>query len=330
MGSHAGLQGWQETELLNSLANIARQSGDTDRAREYERRMAEKQKAMQPEAQKQDQIGPILQRAQSAASQRNADDAFSLSMQAIGMAADAPNREQIAWSVPNIATTLARNNENAKAGQLFQQLFQIVGSWAAEEMQPLLSLSQSYARFLMMNKDRSGEAMEAIERYEQMLVRAHGPETGSLQEALQLKIEHSRIYNRPEQGIRFAQEYAALEESLSGPTSEQYLQALEQLARAHESNGEALRAAPLWRQAVAIADLVSPPEGGTRAHTRANAALFFARLQQFEEAERLANEAIAIGGQMKPHQDAQFRRQLQQIERMKAATARPVGQTKQQ
>jgi len=90
-------------------------------------------------------------------------------------------------------------------------------------------------------------------------------------------------------------------------------------ANAYQSTGNTERALALHRQIVAIADLTISPNEPQRGSVRINAAYAFARAQRFEEAERLANEAVAIGERMRPPQANLFAPQVEQIRRMKAA-----------
>jgi hypothetical protein len=47
--------------------------------------------------------------------------------------------------------------------------------------------------------------------------------------------------------------------------------------------------------------------------------LALSRQRQFDDAERVASEAVAIGQQMRPSQAEQFARELEQIRKLKAA-----------
>ena len=96
---------------------------------------------------------------------------------------------------------------------------------------------------------------------------------------------------------------------------------METLAEICDAGIDANRAVALRRQAVSIADLAYPATDARRGFVRINAAQVLARQGQFEEAERLVNEAITLSRQMRPPQPAMFELQLQEIQNMKAAAA---------
>jgi hypothetical protein len=56
--------------------------------------------------------------------------------------------------MPQIADALARNKESAKAEQLYRRLFAVVESWSVDSLQPLATVTQSYARFLTWQPGR--------------------------------------------------------------------------------------------------------------------------------------------------------------------------------
>jgi hypothetical protein len=85
---------------------------------------------------------------------------------------------------------------------------------------------------------------------------------------------------------------------------------LQLAASVYSAAGDADHALPLLRQAVAIADRIAGPGDGRRAWTRVSVAQTLARLKQFDEAERLAEEAVALQKNLAP--------QLAQIRRMQA------------
>jgi tetratricopeptide (TPR) repeat protein len=237
-------------------------------------------------------------------------------MDAAGHAVD---RDQAVWQVPSIAATLANTKAPDKAEQLYQRLFGLVESWSADTLQPILNVLQNYPRFLMQQQDRWPEVPGAIERYRSALTTARGEGTGWLEEALRLSIDFERAHGSQARALSAAQDLLTLEESLNGNTSEPYLRAAETLAEVCESTGDSGRALPLRRQTVAIADLVFPASDARRGYIRIQVALALARQRQFDEAERLANEALAIGETMRPPQANSFAQQLEQIRQMKAA-----------
>jgi len=140
-----------------------------------------------------------------------------------------------------------------------------------------------------------------------------------------LNIDFERTHGSQARALSAAQDLLSLEESLSANTSEPYLRAAETLAELYESAGDPERALPLRRQTVSIADLVFRANDARRGFIRVQVALALARQRQFDEAERLANEAVAIGQTMRPPQPNLFAPQLEQVRRMKAAPQSAPG-----
>src|SRR5207245_2907899 len=102
------------------------------------------------------------------------------------------------------------------------------------------------------------------------------------------RIEFERSHSQWEKAEASVQELLKLQERLSGNTSEPYLGDLQIAARVDEAAGDSVRALPLLRQAVTIADLLGKPDNNERrSQTRMDAALAQARLGQFDEAETL-------------------------------------------
>src|SRR5262249_42491149 len=117
--------------------------------------------------------------------------------------------------------------------------------------------------------------------------------SGMAEQPLRLAIEFEQSRGTPERAIPFARDLLALEEALSGNTSEAYLQVLETAAQVYESGRDPAQALLLRKQAIAIADLAGPGFE-TRASVRLTAASAYASQNQFDEAIRLAAEAIEI------------------------------------
>ncbi len=317
LANHSNLQPWEESNLLSSLAQAARMSGQAKRADEYQQAATKKQQAMQKASPEQVSIAGDLQKALSKANS-NSDEAFNLAMQALDAASRAVDRDQVAWTVPSIANILANRKAPDKADQLYQRLFGLLQSWSADNQQPLLTVSENYPRFLMQQQNRWTEAPAAIEQYRQALVAARGAGAGWLEQPLQLTIEFERSHGSQGRALRAAQDLVALEELLDGPTSEPYLRATETLAGLFESGADPAQGLALRRQEVVIADLVFPSNSEQRGFIRLNAATALARQLQFDEAQRLASEAVVIGQSMRPPRAQLFIPQLQEIQRMKA------------
>jgi hypothetical protein len=70
LANHSDLQGWEESNILMALSQIARKGGQEDLADQYQQAAVEKQRAgVQPQAQMAELVGPKLQEAQAAANQ---------------------------------------------------------------------------------------------------------------------------------------------------------------------------------------------------------------------------------------------------------------------
>lgn len=330
LANHSALQPWQEGNILSSLAYIVRKAGQEDLADEYQQAAEEEHRAVQrPLPLMHQLIGPELQKAQAAVNQGNLDEALDLALHAIGTAELAPDGWQVAWQVPNVAAQLASKKAPEKGDQVYRALFPMLEAWAVDNVQPLNQALQQYVRFLVAQKDRLGEAALAIDRYRDSLVAAQGAETGGLVQVQQLRIELAQAKDAPEEAVQRAEELLAIEESLSGVTSAPYLRAVQTAASVYQSSGKTDRALVLYRQMVGIADRTLRTEDGQRGFVRLDAAMALASAGQFDEAERLAQEALAVGQALRPPGTDPFQYQAEQIRRLKAdaelAPARPAG-----
>ena len=289
--AHPDLDAPQKMSVLYGLANVARSQGDSKRGDEFQRAA----QALQPPRPPSGRIliGDELQKVQEAVNQHRWDDAYGLALDVIDNAAQAADAQQLQWTMPSIAQQLADNKEFAKAEHLFQRL---------------LALSQP---------DRLSDVPAAIEQYRIVLTDANGPESASLAEPLRLKIEFELSQSQWEKAEASARELLELQESFSGNTSEPYFGDLQTAARVYQAAGDSLRALPLHRQAVTIADLLATSNNdGRRAQTRMDVALLLAQLGQFDEAESMGEEAVAL--------HPPLAQQLEQIRQMKQA-AQPLG-----
>jgi hypothetical protein len=320
LANHPDLEPGQETNILFSLSGIERNAGRKDLADEYQRAGMEKQRAAQPKNPAEGPvIGTDLQKAQVAVNQGNLDEAVNLALHAMASASLARDGEQVGWQVPSIAAGLASRKAPEKSEQLYHQLLALLQTWSIDNTMPLIQAQQQYARFLIGQIDRWGEAPAAMERYRENLVLARGAETSDLEQVMNLRIEFARARAAPGEAVQTAEELLAFEESLSGTTSAPYMRAAQTAANVYQSTGNPERALPLHRQIVAIADLALSSNDPQRGFVRINAAFAFANVRQFDEAERLANEAVAVGKRMRPPQTKLFAPQIEQIRRMKTA-----------
>ena len=318
LASHSNLQPQEETNLLFQLSYGARRSGDTRLAEQYQQAAQEKQRATQPALAPQILIGPDLQAAQTAANAGKLNQAFEIAMQAMAIAPRAVDRDQVTWQISNLASQFVNHKQPAKAEDLHLRVFGTVETWSADNPQALITATQNYARFLMYS-DRWNEAPAAIKRYRDLIVATHGEASISVADTLRLTMDFERQHGTPGDVIKSAQELVALHESLAGNTSYLYLGAAEELARAYQSNRDFSRATQLLRENAAIADVAFRPTDMRRAQFRITAAMALAQERQFDEAERLAIEAVAISKVMLPPQADAFTNQLQQIRKMRAA-----------
>jgi hypothetical protein len=266
-------------------------------------------------------IAEVLESAHTAMSEQRLDDAYAFAMGALDAALHAVDGQQVQWHVPQIAQALAANKESAKAEGLFQHLFALAQNWSVDNMQSLIGATQSYSSFLMGQPDRLSEVSAAIERYRRVLIDANGPDSASLAEPLRMKIDFERSHLQWEKADASAQELLELQESLSGNTSEPYLRDLQSAAQVYDAAGDSDRALPLRRKAITVADLLATPNTDwRRAATRMDAALALARLGQFEEAEALGVEAVALRRSIRTPRPP-LDQQLEQIRWMKQVAA---------
>jgi tetratricopeptide (TPR) repeat protein len=139
---------------------------------------------------------------------------------------------------------------------------------------------------------------------------------------LRQAIQGERGRNDNGKTLALARDLLTLEEALSGDTSQPYLQGLQLTASVYEGNGQRARAVPLRRRAVTVADLAYASRDLQRGQVRIDAALALAREGQFEEAERLAEEAVAIAHQGLPQNADIYASQVLQISQLKASAVR--------
>jgi hypothetical protein len=326
LANHPDLQPGQETNILFLLSGIERNAGRKELADEFQRAGMEKQRAAQPQNPPEGLlIGPDLQKAQAAVNQGNLDEAVNLALHAIASASLARDGEQVAWQAPSIAMGLASRKAPEKSEQLYRRLLALLQTWSIDNTMPLIQAQQQYARFLIGQKDRWGEAPAAMERYHENLVLARGAESSDLEQVMNLRIEFARAKGAPGEAVQTAGDLLAFEESLSGTTSAPYMRAAQTAANVYQSNGNPERALALHRQVVAIADLALSSNDPQRGFVRINAAFAFANARRFGEAERLANQAVALGERMRPPQTKLFAPQVERIRQMKtAAESAPV------
>ena len=316
LSGNPALEPLQKMNILFGLANLARGEGDSKSADAYQ----QAGEALQVQPATETRIWEEVREAQAALREHRLDDAYGLALDAMDTAATA-NGGQVEWLVPQVASTLAASKEPAKADQPFQRLFAMAQNRSADSLQPLITVSQNYVRFLIDRPDHAGEVSAAIEQYRSVLIDADGPDSGALAEPLRMQIEFERSQSQWEKAAVSADELLELQASLSGDTSDPYLNDLQLAASVYEGAGEPSHALPLFRKAVTVADLLATPNNDwRRAQTRIDLAFALARSGQFDEAETLGEEAVAIGRPMRKPMPALVQ-QLEQIRRMKQAAA---------
>ena len=320
----------QKMSVLFALSNVARMRGDSNSAEEYQKSGLSLQPQPPPPPVGQARIGEELQKAQMAMSQNRWDDAYGLTLDALDAAAQAADGQQVQYLVPELANQLVAHKEPAKAERLFDRLFARAQDWSVETVQPLVWATQSYARLLMHQQDRLGEAPAAIEQYRKVLTDANGPDSASLAEPLRMKLEFERSRSQWQNADASARDLLELQESLSGNTSDPYFGDLQTAARMYVAAGDSARALPLFRKAITLADLLAMPNNDwRRSETRMEVAQALARAGQFDEAETLGEEAVALEGTASGRRP-RLVSQLEQIGRMKqaavTASARRIDQ----
>ena len=314
----------QQANLYDGLSQIARRAGHEELANEYQQKALEKRRGTErrpPGVEQGPLVGPDLQKAQTAVSQGNLDQGTDLALRAIAAASSARDGDQVIWTVQQIASALVTAKAPDKGEQLYRALLSQLSTWSAGHAMPLGQALETYTRFLITQKDRWGDVPAAIERCREQMIATHGVETSSLEQVMRLKIEFARAMGAPADAMRSADDLLALEESLSGSASMPYMNAAQSVANDYEASGNPDRAMALHRKIVAIADLALPANDVLRAQVRVNAAFTMVRLRQFETADALANEAVAIGEKLKPPQAKQILSQVQQVRGMKEAQA---------
>lgn len=321
LDNHPDLPNVQQMNLLYQLANM---QSDPDKAAQYRLAAEQKRPPNPPAGNAPDPVGEDLQSAQKALGEGRLEEAFSLSIQAIGAASSSARRDSMAyWGIPQMADEIGLQ-QPARAEELYRCLLATVESWSADTVLPLEAATASYARFLSRQPERQGAALAAVDRYRSVVSAAQGEDAGT-RAALDLSIDTERTHRPDNRALFLAQEKLRLEESLSGPTSQPYLAALQALAALYQQNCDAGQALPLYRQMIALTDLTTVSTDPQRDNIRLNAASLFASQRQFDEAELLANEAIVLAPSLRPR-PVNLDGQLNGIRQMeKTAQANPAA-----
>jgi tetratricopeptide (TPR) repeat protein len=294
---------WEETMLFGALANCARSMGQGEEAAKYEALIRAKHAGAIPEIEV--PVGDdLFQKAETAAKEGRPGEAFDLAMRALDATRRSENRQEFGWQIVPIAAAMKAKGDARMAEQLFQSAISMAQSWSEETVQAAIKLTSGRAAALIDDPNRRGEAWSAIERYRQLLVAAHGADSGVAEGALRMAAELGRPSVIPSLDL------AAFEERVNGGTSEPYLQALEVLAASYEGNQDWEAAVRVRQRVVQLGELVYGVGDPQREQTRVDLAMALARLGRFDEAE-----ALAVG-------NVSFEGALQQIRQMRAASGK--------
>jgi tetratricopeptide (TPR) repeat protein len=279
--------------VLNQLAAYAEQNGNTKAAAEYRQQAA----ALNPPRPKRDLAVdlPIAQLWQVNAELNDGPDGlFARALHEIETArpADLP---RLARQIPGIAERFLASKQPERANQIFEKLLVRAQSDAEDEVNVLLDARRSYIRFLLHQPSRSGAVQAAVDQLHLDLIGANGPESAKLMEPIEFKYELARARSDVPRAEAAGQEMLAIEVSLTGRTSESYLNRLDMAASIYEKDEHYAQALPLRGEQVPLADaLTTPNDPGRRVVARISFALALANVGKFSEAEAMAREAVEL------------------------------------
>lgn len=292
--SSAHLEPWEQINVFGTLSNLAARSGDQEAASKYRKQSQAIQHEMNTQVVTPQQgvmISETLQKASTAANAGKIDDAFTLVLEAIGEAPSARDRFALVSQASNVAFMMAVHKGEDRAQQIWDRLFTTVATW--DDPESMERLYQNFAQY-QENRQKWTEAADALEKYREVLIANHGPGTGWLEDYYRRKIQLANRHLDKQAAAAAAREFLKFEVTLSGDTSEPYLNVMEVAAPALEAAGAQDEALALYRREVKVVDLVAEPNSGQRAMVRSNVALALAHAGEFEEAETLALQAAAI------------------------------------
>jgi hypothetical protein len=227
LDNHSDLSAGQAASVLFALSNSA---SDDEHAKEYQKRAIEKQKAAQPEPE--EEQGVLVKYLEEAEGEveRDPDKAFRLALRMLDtVRAGSGDRDVVALTC-ELATRLGEHAPD-KAEQLFQLLLSMAESWRADTLQPLASVTEAYSQFRVSLGDHPEEALAAIQGHRSLLIASRGEGTGWLEDVLRLEIQVESDRGAVGRALILAQDLVAMEESLSGKSSQSYKEAEELLKR---------------------------------------------------------------------------------------------------
>ena len=314
---HPNLPPRQKWSLLSTLSSLARDSGDLKRAEEYKRIGEEQHRLSEPVLPPHVSIDKEVEAFTAAAKAGHLDEALAMVDRAFKIAPRANDSRRL-LQISQVADALVAGKLPGPADELYQRLFAAIPAWPDDNVWPLLLAEVDYVGFLWKQRDRWKDIPAAIDRYRNTLISAHGAGTGQMEKVLNMIIQNQNTGEPPEKVAAAAEDLLKLEESMSGPTSAAHLKAVETAASVFET-ANPKRAIQLRLRAVVLADLLAGPGSDYPAWVRRRSASSLAKLGRFDDAERLAREAVEIARRAHPSDKSQFEDLPDEIRKLKPA-----------
>jgi hypothetical protein len=196
---------------------------------------------------------------------------------------------------------------------IFDRVLTVAGGWAADTPGPLISATEEYVRFLIANESRRNEVPGVLDRLRDVQTDAHGAGTQDALRLLDFQLQLESARHAPAAELRVAQDLVDTEESLSGPTSVRYLEALYVLALRRDANGDMDGALALHMRRIRIADDAFSNREEMPVNVRIDAAHFLAQHRKHDEADRLADQAVGLAQDWRPDKAQDIARQGEEI-----------------
>jgi tetratricopeptide (TPR) repeat protein len=137
--SSNSLSAMEESNILFSLSNVARMSGQNEKAEEYRLAAEELRPVANRPAARPAVLGPYFDRAQAALKDDRPEDAFNLALQGVDEAGAAIDRDSLPYRVTSLAQAFNGRKQAEKAEQLWRRTLDAAESWSAATRQPLLN-----------------------------------------------------------------------------------------------------------------------------------------------------------------------------------------------
>lgn len=308
------LQPWEKANTMYAMAGVAQRSGNGERAQEYRSAASAIQDAQSKTMALPTgfTVSKLIQDANTAANSRKFDEAYALTIEAIAAAPAARDGFTVAFMASNIAVQFASHKEELRAQQIFDRLLASLDA-ITDDPNEAEQVYRNYERMCVLAK-RWDDAGRVLERFRDVVVSTHGPETGRLDQYYRSKVDLAKSREALQEAASAANEYLNYQVGLSGDTSEAYLSAMQFAAPVLEKAGRVNDAVALYRREAKVVDLTTDTGDRRRAAVRAEASLGLARAGQFEEAEDLARQAAQLS--------ESYRRNLQTVLQMRTAAAK--------